>query len=474
MPMRHLNQELFDRLLRDGELSAEEKRELAWHLLETCPDCAEVADVEWQLAPAEDSAADHRPIPAEEVSTGESPVTAGASRLDEPEETERISLGRVRQRLEGTITQLFRQKDEASELMGQIESHPAERQRLLVLNDARFHTVPFAELWLDRIWQRGFEDPHAAEEMARTVLELSDRIPAEPLGREVIYDVRGRAWSLLGNLRRILGDFRAADEAFARAREYLSRGTGDLLETARLYDLKSTLRRNQLRFAEARDLIEKAANIYLSTGENHLAGRAMISRGLLLAEEGRPEQAIAVLREALTQIELEREPRLGLVAQQNLVARLQDLGRSEEALSLLPKVRRLTIEIGSRFELLRLRWLEGKILLSLGHEGRAEAAFMEVRKGFTDLEAAYDMATVSLDLAALYLRQGRTAEIKRLAAEMLPIFESRDVHQEALAALMLFKRAVEMESLTARMVEEVADVLQRARRKPRPPAQAPS
>jgi hypothetical protein len=57
---------------------------------------------------------------------------------------------------------------------------------------------------------------------------------------------------------------------------------------------------------------------------------------------------------------------------------------------------------------------------------------------------------------------------------MFPIFQSRDLRQEAIAALLLFQRAVEMDTLTLRMVEEVADVVRRSQEKPRPRAPEPS
>jgi len=282
------------------------------------------------------------------------------------------------------------------------------------------------------------------------------------MGCEILDDLRGRAWAYRGNCRRIRGDFRAAWEAFHEANRCVSQGSGDLLEMARLYDLESTLCRAQRRSGEARNLIEKAISIYISTDEQHLAGRTMVSQSLLLSEEGQFKQAILVLKEALERIEPAREPHLVIVAQHNLMSYLTQLGRYEEAQAMLPKVRRLTAENYSRYELMRLRFLEGKIQLGLGHESRAEAAYLEVRKGFAELEVGYSVADVSLELAALYLRQGRPAEIKQLAAEMVPLFESRDLHQEAIAALMLFKRAVEMETLTARIVQEVSGVLQRS------------
>jgi len=170
----------------------------------------------------------------------------------------------------------------------------------------------------------------------------------------------------------------------------------------------------------------------------------------------------------------ERDPRLTLVAHQNLISLLTDLGRYEEAQAMLPKVRQRSVELGRRIDLLRLRWLEGKIQLGLGHEARCESAFLEVRKGFAELGIGFDVAVVSLELAALYLRQGRTAEIKQLAVEIVPIFESQDVHQDTIAALLLFKKAVEMETLTARMLEEVSGVLHRSKRRPSPRAEEPS
>ena len=60
----------------------------------------------------------------------------------------------------------------------------------------------------------------------------------------------------------------------------------------------------------------------------------------------------------------------------------------------------------------------------------------------------YDAALVSLDLARLYAQEGCVEDLKRLAAELMPVFESRDVHREALVALLMFQKACEEERLT--------------------------
>jgi hypothetical protein len=66
-------------------------------------------------------------------------------------------------------------------------------------------------------------------------------------------------------------------------------------------------------------------------------------------------------------------------------------------------------------------------------------------------------------LAPLYLREGRAAEVKRLAEEMLPIFTAADVHREALAALILFAEAAKRDEVTVALTEKIARYLRDAR-----------
>jgi len=115
---------------------------------------------------------------------------------------------------------------------------------------------------------------------------------------------------------------------------------------------------------------------------------------------------------------------------------------------------------------LRLRGLQGKIATARGDFATAEAAYLEMRDGFLQQGLGYDAAIVSMDLALLYLRQRRTAELKTLAKEMLPIFRSQEVHREALAALVLFQEAIREESITTAFVRELAAYLDEARRDP--------
>jgi len=106
-------------------------------------------------------------------------------------------------------------------------------------------------------------------------------------------------------------------------------------------------------------------------------------------------------------------------------------------------------------------WTEASIAQGLGRTGEAEAAYREVQGKFLDLGKNYDVALVSLDLATLLAGEGRTEELKGIAGEILPVFESREVPQEALAALLLFQRACAEERATAELVRQIAATLRR-------------
>jgi tetratricopeptide (TPR) repeat protein len=150
------------------------------------------------------------------------------------------------------------------------------------------------------------------------------------------------------------------------------------------------------------------------------------------------------------------EPRLLVSAQHNLVGFLNDSGSPDQALDTLYKTRRVYQDLGEPSHLARLSWLEGRILRDLGHLDEAETALKEARDFFAVRGIGFDTAMVLLDLATIYAERGDTTELKRLAAEMVPIFASRDVHPEALAALALFRKAAEAEQVDRGLLERIA------------------
>ena len=186
----------------------------------------------------------------------------------------------------------------------------------------------------------------------------------------------------------------------------------------------------------------------------------------MLGEIGDLEGGITTLQHALPLLDAAGEPRLGYNVLHNLADSLSLTDRFEEAAALLPEVKALARDNAGDLDRLRLAWVEGRIAAGLGDVERGVSLLDRVRRSFAQRGIGYDTALVSLELATLYLREGRTAEVKALARHMVPIFKANDIHREALAALGLFRQAAEQERATAELAAQVATYLRKARHDP--------
>jgi hypothetical protein len=355
--------------------------------------------------------------------------------------------------------QLAGERLAAADRWREIAPHPHERRRQRVAAEPRYHSWGFFEFLVERARKAVLDDPHRAEELLRLALDVADRLDPEIYGRGASEAAQARVWSWLANAWRVLGDFRQAELAFQTAELYLAQSWLDPLDEALLLELKAPLRRGQRRFDEALALLAEAIAIYREVNEPHSHGRALIVKGLVLRYQGDFAAAEECFRTSLFLLDGTREPRLLMMAQYNLIGCLKDAGRTLEAAALIPDARKIIEQAGTRSDRMRLRWTEGRVELALGRLAAAEAALLEVGESFLAEGRAFDAAQVALDLALLYLRQHRLEETKLLAADLLAAFQARDVHQEALASLLVLQQAAEQEQLTGELVEEVAAYL---------------
>jgi transcriptional regulator with XRE-family HTH domain len=315
---------------------------------------------------------------------------------------------------------------------------------------------------LDRLCEESVRaapgDPGEALAWAELAVFLAPRLPAEPRqGRRL----EAHARAFVGNARRAAGDLRGAERELRRSRELWEEGAGAgpfPLDASRRLDLEASLRRGQRRFAEAHALLAEALGA-ATAGDS--AGRLLLNKAFAFEQEGEPERALEALRLASAEVDGLTDPRLPCVARYNRAAALARLGRFAEADPLLPEVRRLAEGLDLGIDLLRLFWLEGCVAGGLGRHEEALAALERVRREFAERRIAYDAALVSLDLAALRLERGEAAEVRRLAEEMLWIFEAQGIAREALAALRLFFEAARQQQATADMARRAAEALKR-------------
>lgn len=361
---------------------------------------------------------------------------------------------RVAARLGEHVDRVLRETGEASLLLGELLSLPPEQRRERVRREPRFRLLKLCgrlEAASRAAWG---DDPAAAVEMAELAVEVAERLDSGIYGEALVRDARALAWAYLGNAHRIASDLGGAEEALSRA-ERLCRGfKADLLTEAEILVFQASLRNTQGRFADAAGLLDHALWLYREAGDVHQEGRTLILKGMVLGDGGDFAAAVESLAEGLPRIDPAAEPRLLLVAHHNLAWYLCDHGKHREAAEALERSRRLYVELGSRMDLVRLRWLEGRIALGLGRLAEAVSALALARDAFLEQEIGVDAALVSLDLAMAHARQGDTEGVKRIVSEIVPVFQACRVEPEALASLLLLRdadQATQAEALLDRL-----------------------
>lgn len=369
-------------------------------------------------------------------------------------------------RLEARAIVLAGEREEAQRLVAGLEALPFAEREARVRTDPWLATWGVFELLVERSWEAVLADPGRAEGYARTALRVAERLDPERYPPALIEDLRARAWACIGNALRVSSDLQWARRAFTAAARHLEQGTGDPFEQAVLLDLEASLLRDLRRFDQALDHLERAVALFLEERELHRAGRSLVNLSTVYEHALMPEEAIPCLYRALEMIEPEAEPRLLLCASHNLITNLAGAGRYREARSLYRHALPLYRSFPEPWFENRRLWVRGKLARASSRPAAAEAFLRAARDGFLAEGIPYDTALVSLELALLYAEQGRTGELKRLAGELVPVFASRQIHREALAALAFLQRAIETERATREVVSRVAAFLRSAEHDP--------
>jgi tetratricopeptide (TPR) repeat protein len=358
------------------------------------------------------------------------------------------ALERSAQKLLERQAAVDREREAAEALEQDLLAHAPEQQAGRVRAERRFHTWGVLEKLLETGRDRLLTDSRESERLAGLALAQSRHLDPVYYGSTRIADMQARAWTLQAEARRMRSDFSGADAAFAAARRQLLAGTGDSLEWAVLFESEAGLRLCQRRTGTARELLHKAIEIFVENGEDQRVGGALVSLAAVHRDEGEPSPALPLLQEALHRIDGELEPRLLLLAQHTLADCLAAAGRLMEARGTLVRARPLYRRQPDAWMQSHLRWLRGRIALGFDQPAEAEAELLGARAGFLTLGSRFEAALAALDLAVLYARQERAADLKSLAGEAAGAFADCGLAgetREARAAMAFARQAEEIE-----------------------------
>lgn len=310
------------------------------------------------------------------------------------------------------------------------------------------------ELFLDRCDSHTFTQPSFGLSLAELAPEFAkcvarhDRSIAEST-------LLLRAYAVLGSAFRAVSRLEEADAAYQMAGEQET----PPLERAELLRRLAYLRMEQRHLGDALACIDEAIFLHRTEGDLrdcHFLGCCLLARGHIHFEIGARGQALVDISACLNYIDMKRDARRYYAAIHNLAVALVESGSPKELAVTLDQLksayRRLIGKKGKNLAKYKLRWLQGLIQVKFGAERQAEQYFHAARDGFLQLEAPYEAAMVSLDLAVRYLYDRRFFELEGLLAETYAVFRALAIDRESLAALTLIQTALTEERLTLELI----------------------
>lgn len=176
------------------------------------------------------------------------------------------------------------------------------------------------------------------------------------------------------------------------------------------------------------------------------------------------EGALGALVEAAPHVADSKDPHHLFALCFNMTDNFCRMERFGEVEELLPQVRELAVQLRNELDLNRVLWLDARLAAGQGRTEKAIDLLEQVRRFFTARELPHDAARASLDLAVLWLKKGRTAEVQELAEAMAWIFISQKIDREALAALAVFCESAKRETATAELTRRVITDFEKASR----------
>jgi tetratricopeptide (TPR) repeat protein len=294
-----------------------------------------------------------------------------------------------------------------------MQSPPA--RRLGLVRQPRFLDLNLLERLLEESHAGQLADPARAAELARVAARLASLIEE---GKEEATAALARAWCLGANARRLEGRPRSAEALLAKAAPYLY----CRLERAFYCRTLALLRWEQGRGDEAMAMFQHAACLYVSDDLNREVGGCLALLGLVLQEEGDEGEALSLLSRGWAEMDREVRPLFAVRAGLALADCLAQVEQTERARHVLLEAWQLFGEVTDPREMVRVHWLEGRVLCGLGEREEALHVLESVRRQLLAEPSPAEAALVSLDLALALAESGRAEEIEALAEALRATF----------------------------------------------------
>lgn len=400
----HLTRELF-RAIAGGWRKPGDMAAIAMaHLFELCPRCRR----EFESWRAELESRDVGP----EGADYEAVLDRIRERVEPPSEESRS--GASESPLDGDLREARSRAEELLRL-------DPEQQLAWIRSEADRLAGPLlAEVLIEEGRRRTPGYPHDGYTLTRLARLVLQHAPAS-LHSAKLY---ARALAYMANAVRVTGDLPRADQILGDARFFLrSQAGGDRLVRAELDKLEGSLRRDQDRPREAVAVLLRAQMVYRLEGLDSDTAATLLL--LCRAHEDLEEldRAFQLLDEADKLLGASPAPRLRFASVLHRACLLHKSGSTKRALDVLIDNAEHLARDADPVDCLRWSWRQGLVSGTLGDFDEKEQGLLRVIDGFASRRMIHDIAWAQLDLAGLYIEQGRFKEVEDLAERAAATFE---------------------------------------------------
>lgn len=312
-----------------------------------------------------------------------------------------------------------RRQEARSRAQDLLALQPEDRAEWIRSETATRSGLLLAEALIEECRGRTPGHPHQGYTLANLARLALQHAPASVEATQLYV----RALAYLANAVRVIGDFPRAEQILGDAR-YLLRGhgVGHRLVRAELDRLEGTLLNSQFRPRAAISLLLRAQIVYRMEGRQSEAAATL----LLLARSHRYLDELTrssqVLREAERILSNHPSNRLLMILGERRAEQSLSSGYPDDAMAQLEEVEERRSSLGDPLVRLRGKWLRGRIHRAVGDLEMAEEKFRGAMTGFSAHRMLDDVARIQLELARLYIEQGRLGEARTLTDEAEPVF----------------------------------------------------
>ena len=316
-----------------------------------------------------------------------------------------------------------------------------------LLTHEKFWKLELFPYFLRRCDDILYDDPHAGLTITKYAPQYAAKVAEANPGTNGA-DLMLLAHSHVGSAYRRTDDFGCADDAFRAAEPYKDSASPKALAE---YLRRLAYLRLCQHDAECFEVIGEAIAIHKRGNlvHRHELGECLLCRGHAYFEFKQPGKSLEDLSAALNHISIKIDDKTWYCALLTLAVWAVEYGTDQQLETALenlkPAMAILNTFKGRPVFKLKLRWLIALVDARLDADERAEKVYLEVRAGLVKLRLGYEVGMLQVDLALLYLAQGRSDELEPLVEETAALFRRIGVEAKAQEALDIWRQAEEVD-----------------------------